>query len=355
MSGKYLRWLGRGAVIAGAMLATFLVLPSPIDAVEWHAPHKPNLDGPLMPNDILEGTQLLASGAMLAPEDPAVDAQGRIYTSTSDGRIVRLKPGEVPEPFARTGARASCMRFDSRGNLIIAAGALGLMRVDPAGNAYTLSIEADGVPFANVMGVAVAEDDSIFFTDASRFGPDDYMLDALEGRPNGRVLHFDPRTGRTTVVLRDLYFASGIALAADDSFLLVAESMRYNIQRLWLKGERRNIVEPFMRNLPGFPAGISRSPRGTFWVALPVVRKTVMDVLHAYPLLEQTLANLPRVLWPQPAPYGFVFEADANGRPLRSLQDPTGATVHSVANAEEIDNVLYLGSAQDPRIARFPL
>jgi len=39
------------------------------------------------------------------------------------------------------------------------------------------------------------------------------MLDLFEARPHGRLLRYDPVSRRTTVLLRDLYFANGVALS----------------------------------------------------------------------------------------------------------------------------------------------
>ena len=40
-----------------------------------------------------------------------------------------------------------------------------------------------------------------------------WHLDVLEARPHGRMLNFDPITGRTTVLMGGLGFANGIALS----------------------------------------------------------------------------------------------------------------------------------------------
>ena len=55
-----------------------------------------------------------------------------------------------------------------------------------------------------------------------------------------------------------------------------------------------------------------------------------------------------RFLWPKPDPYGFVFEVDAGGHVLRSLQDPGGQRVRHITSAEPWGSSLYLGSLDGP-------
>ena len=102
-----------------------------------------------------------------------------------------------------------------------------------------LTDSADGLPFAFTDDVAVASDGVVYFTDASsKFGYGDHMLDLLEGRPHGRLLRYDPASKATTVLAQGLYFANGVALAQDESFLVVNETYRYRVMRHWLRGPK---------------------------------------------------------------------------------------------------------------------
>jgi hypothetical protein len=55
------------------------------------------------------------------------------------------------------------------------------------------------------------------------------------------------------VLLKDLYFANGVALSANEDFVLVNETYRYRISRYWLKGEQAGTQDVFIDNLPGLP------------------------------------------------------------------------------------------------------
>lgn len=89
-----------------------------------------------------------------------------------------------------------------------------------------LTDSAEGVKFALTDGVDVAADGTIYFTDASyKYNLDNVMADILEARPHGRLMSFDPSTGRTAVLARDLYFANGVSVSPDQSSLIYCETV----------------------------------------------------------------------------------------------------------------------------------
>jgi sugar lactone lactonase YvrE len=130
---------------------------------------------------------------------------------------------------------------------------------------------------------------------------------------------------------------------------MVVETYRYRIRRYWLAGPRKGASDVFLDGLPGFPDNLSRDPAtGHFWVALYTVRNPALDFLHPRPGLKNQLAKLPRLLWPKPDPYGFIFEVDAGGHVLRSLQDPGGQKVRHITSVEPWGSSFYLGSLDGP-------
>ncbi len=337
--------------------ALYLALtPSPIDPLPWEAPEAPPMTAVLEPNDTLMKAELLARGQIHGPEDTAVDAQGRVYAGLHDGRVVRVLADDSVETFADTGGRPLGMDFDAAGNLILADAYKGLLRIDPQGRIEVLTTEADGLPFAFTDDLDIASDGIIYFSDASsRFQQPDYLLDLLEARPHGRLLSYDPSTGETRVLLDDLYFANGVALSANEDFVLVNETYRYRITRYWLKGERAGQHEVFIDNLPGLPDNLQGDRKGTFWVALPTPRKVDADFLHRHPWLKAQLAKLPRALWPKAIPYGFAIALDENGKIVRSLHDTSGTHLRMVTSVKPVGDYLYFGSLDNDRIGKLPL
>src|SRR5947209_3901177 len=104
----------RIALVMGLALIAYLLLwPVPISPASWTPPPAPELTGPYATNDRLQGTQRLDTGSGFAPEDVALDGQGRIYGGLEDGHIVRLEPdGTRAMVFANTHGRPLGLIFD---------------------------------------------------------------------------------------------------------------------------------------------------------------------------------------------------------------------------------------------------
>ena len=201
----------------------------------------------------------------------------------------------------------------------------------------------------------MARDGTVYFSDAStRFHLGDSIADVVEHRATGRLLAYDPATGTTRVLLDGLCFANGVALAPDESFVLVVETACYRVRRLWLRGERRGASEEFIGALPAFPDGVTGDGDGHFWVALVSPRNPLLDALHPHPALKRALLRLPMAVRPGPKHYGFVLELDGDGRVVRNLQDPDGRQVAFVTNAVAAGPWLYLGRLEGHFVSRFP-
>ena len=355
-------FFGRGLVLLAvafmAALGLALLLPSPIDPVAFNPPRKQHRPpSAYNANTELAQARRIAEGRVNGPEDVAFDEQARLYTGTADGKIVRVGLlNDAVADFAITGGRPLGLRFDPQGRLIVCDARKGLLAVDPEGRVATLATEAGGRPFRFTNNLDVAADGTLYFSDSSDArGPDEYLYELLEARPRGRLLRLDPASGKVDVLVDGLFFANGVALAANESFVVVAETYRYRLMRYWLKGPRAGTADVFADNLPGFPDNISRDSRGTFWVAFFTVRNDFLDALQPHPLAKRLWARLPGFLWPRPARYGFVANLDDRGRCLRSFHDPTGERVWQITTAREHDGVLYLGTLDNPWLARFTL
>jgi sugar lactone lactonase YvrE len=353
---RLLQTLRALAVFGVALVVTWLALPSPIGSLAWIPSPRPALDGPYSHNWLLETATRSLEGRIRGAEDIAFDATGRAFLGLADGRIVRLEGDSVVD-VARVRGRAFGLAFAPDGALYAAVPGQGLVRIDlRTGSAAVVVDVVEGDPLRHPNGVVVGSDGSVYFTDSSAvWGPGQFLEDILDQRPSGRVLRFDPRTGSVLVLARDLSFANGLALSPDETSLLVAESGRYRLWRLWLAGDKKNLKEVVLENLPGFPDNLALSPRGTYWLGLSSTRKRMIDFLHPRPLWKDAIASLPGWLRPQPVRWGFAIELDAEARPLRSFQDPEGKVVGSITTARERDGWLWLGNLDDDGLLRMRL
>jgi sugar lactone lactonase YvrE len=348
------RQIVRVAVALVALAVAYLLFwPVAVDTAAWTPPPPPALEGPYALNTKLTETERLADGAGLAPEDVAVDAEGRVYGGVDDGRILRVTPGGAPETFANTGGRPAGLRFDAAGNLLVCDCNRGLLSIDPAGTVRLLSDEAGGVRIRFADDLDIAADGTVYFSDAStHFGFRDFVLDVIEHRPNGRLLAYDPKTGATRVVLDGLYFANGIAVSDDQTYVLVCESNTYSVRRVWLAGPKAGQSETWIDGLPGFPDGILSNGHGLYWLAISAPRDRLLDTLLPHPFLRKILARLPRFALPAPKRQGLVLGLDAGAHIVQNLQDPTGSRFANVTNVVERDGWLYLGSLSERAMGR---
>jgi sugar lactone lactonase YvrE len=191
----------------------------------------------------------------------------------------------------------------------------------------------------------------VWFSDSSTFhGIHDWRDDIVKATCTGRLLRLDP-DGTVTVVLDGLDFANGVALAADESYVAVAESGACTVVRHWLTGDRAGTRDLLVPELPGYPDNIARGSDGLIWVTIasPVVAMATR-IRRGPQWLRRTAARVPERLQPQP------------GRCLRvQAYDDAGALVHDidlpaedysfVTGVREHEGRVWMGSLHQPAIA----
>ena len=344
-------------LIVGAALVYLLFMPVPITPAAWTPPTAPTLTGQYERNTRLSPVEKLSVGDGHKPEDVALDAQGRIYAGLEDGRIMQLQPdGSQPRLFANTQGRPLGMVFDKSGNLIVADAIKGLLSVNPAGEIKVLATEADGVKFGCLNDLDIGADGTIYFSEASyKYPMSEFTNDVLEHQPNGRLLALDPQTLKPQTLLRGIYFANGVAVSPDQSFVLVAETGRYRIRRYWLKEPKQGMDDTFIDNLPGFPDGISSNGTDKFWLALVTPRQALFDRMLPHPFLRKIVYRMPKALQPAPERYSFVIALNPAGRVVHNLQNGSTDCYAQIANVLEHDGKLYFGSIGEDTVGRFSL
>ena len=344
-------------LIMAAASAYLLLAPVPIAPAAWTPPAAPSLTGQYEKNTRLSPVQRLSLGEGHSPEDVALDAEGKIYAGFEDGRIMVLQPdGTQPRVFVNTGGRPLGLIFDRSGNLIVADAMKGLLSVSKAGEVKVIATGADGVQFGCLNDLDIGADGTIYFTEAShKFSMSEHVHDLMEHQPNGRLLALEPQSQQPRTLLRDLYFANGVAVSPDQTFVLVAETGTYRVRRVWLKEPKMGQNDVFIENLPGFPDGISSNGRDKFWLALVTPRQAVFDKMLPYPFVRKVVFRLPKFLHPQPQRYSFVLGLDSNGRVVENLQNDSADCYAQIANVIEHNSTLYFGSIGEDTIGRFPL
>ena len=346
-------------IIIGIVLY-FIAWPVPIDPVAWIAPPNPGYTRPFAVNDRLKGIETFAIAGNHGPEDIAVDAQGRIYTTSHEGQIVRLSAAcSNPQNWVDTKGRPLGIDFDRQGNLIVADAFRGLLSIAPNGEISELATAADGIPIRYADDVDVAADGKIYFSDAStKFGAkesgDTYkasLLDLMEHGGHGRFIVYDPMTRLAKTLLDGLNFANGVAVSHDQSYVLVNETGGYKVIRFWITGQKKGQSETFIGSLPSFPDNISTGHNGRYWVAFVSPRNPLLDKLAGKPFMRKVIQRMPAFMRPQAVAYGHIIAIDDDGKVVVDLQDPDGSYPINTS-VTETKEYLYIGSLVAPVLGR---
>lgn len=286
-------------------------------------------------------------------EDVLVDDFGRVITGLHDGRILRISgDGGAVEELANTGGRPLGIEFDARWNLVVCDSQKGLIHVDlTTGEVGSLVTEVGGQPILVCNNAAVARDGTIYFSDSStRFTLDYWIADILEHSCTGRLFRRDP-DGTVSEVASGLAFANGVALAPDESWVAVAETGRYCVQRIWLTGPKAGRREMYVDGLPGFPDNISTGSDGLIWVTIASPRDPTLDfALPRHPVVRKLIWRLPDALRPGAKRTVHVQAYDAAGRLVHDLE-ADAKDFHMVTGVREHNGQVWLGSLEDDSVA----
>lgn len=334
-------------------------LSSRIDPVGWDPPDSPSMTGPLAENRELADCERAA--ALDGPEDVAFDNEGRMYAGAEDDTVYRtvepIEGDEVDaqvEAFAQMDGRPLGMEFAGE-DLLVAASAAGLQSVAPDGSVTTLTTSAEGRSIAFADDLHVAEDGTVYLTDASVH---EVAIDEMfELRDTGRLLAYDREAGETTEVTGDLGFANGVEPHPAGDSLLVTESSRLRMSRCWTDGPQAGESEIVADNLPGIPDNVDRDEDGNYWVAIPALRTGLIERIQRHPRLARQMGRIPEWLLESSLvnsidPYGLVLQMDADGEIHHSLHDPDGGTA-GITSATPHQRALYLGRVYGDGVYRY--
>jgi sugar lactone lactonase YvrE len=286
-------------------------------------------------------------------EDVVVDAEGFAFTGTDDGSVFRVQPdGRRIDRVGGTGGRPLGLELLPDGRLLVCDARLGLLAMHTGtGRVEVLTDLVDGRRMEFCNNAAVHSSGDIFFTDSSRsHGIDRWKADLVEDTRTGRLLRRSA-DGSVGLVLDGLRFANGVALAADESYVAVAETAGRTVLRTWLTGPRAGEVDRLADDLPGYPDNIALGSDGLVWVTLASPRDPVLERLMRGPKPLRRLAwRLPGPLQPAPKRSARVVALDDAGRTVKDLVADS-SRFHMVTGVREDAGRVWLGSLHEPAIA----
>ncbi|KAL2939631.1 Protein STRICTOSIDINE SYNTHASE-LIKE 7 [Bienertia sinuspersici] len=285
-------------------------------------------------------------GQLVGPEDVAYDPRlNVVYTGCSDGWIKRVMlNNSVVDDWVYVGGRPLGVALGLNDELIV---------VDPF-KVELLTDEVEGRKLKFADGVDVAKDGMIYFTEASyKYSFLEFIFDVFEGKPHGSLMSFDPITRETKVLVRDLYFANGIQVSADQKSVIFCETTMKRCKKYIREGEMQGSLQDFVHNLPGMPDNIRYDEEGHYWIAFSTSSKPYWDIALKYPLLRKALTIITRHIGrPHMEQSGGLFAVDLEGKEVAHYYDPK---LTMISGGNKIGKYLYFGSLYYPSIMRLNL
>lgn len=347
-----------GLVLIG--LAYLVFWPVPVEPLAYAPPEPPGFTGDFASNDALDKLDLIRlPGEEVGPEDIAVLPDGAVYTTSLSGTLYRID-GAQPIEVDQLGGRPLGLRAGPDGALYISDSFRGLMRWTGPGALETLVSEIDGDPVIYANNLDVARDGTVYFSNSSdRFDPETMggtkptsVLTIWEQSPTGYVARYAPETG-TEKIADGFVYTNGIALSPNEDFLLIAETGRARVHKLWLTGPTAGTQEVLLDNLPGYPDNIKAQGDGTYWMAFASPRVPA-EKLMPYPFLRKVIWRLGPMVRPAPIHRGMLVQFDDEGTILRTLQNPDGH-IGITTSGQVVDDHFYVMTLDSPWFGRMPV
>jgi ribose transport system permease protein len=321
-------------------------------------------------NDKLRGVEAIGLKELDGPEDVIFDKDDNMYCGSRHGDVIRFFGPDHKrwEVFAHIGGHPLGFAFDKDGNLHTCVGGMGLYKItpDPAREVIKLSDETNRTLLSIVDDsrlrladdLDIAPDGRVFFSEATiRYEMYDWMVDALEGRGNGRIICYNPKDGSSRTVLPNLQLPNGICVEPGGQSLLFAETWGCRITRWYFDGPQKGRKEVIIENLPGYPDNINRASDGTYWCALCGMRSPVFDLALRMPdFRKRMVQKVGRDDWFYPnMNTGSVIKFDAAGNILDVLWDLGGEAHPMITSIREHKGYLYLGGIYNNRVGKYKI
>lgn len=324
-------------------------------------------DGIYARNDRISATVPIGLGIVDGPEDMILDLDDNLYCGTRTGDVYRFFAPDYKrhEIFAHTGGRPLGFALDKDGSLVVCIAGMGLYRLTMDRQVIPLSTQTNrGFSVVDDSRVRLADDcdiapdGKIYFSDpTTRYEVSEWFTAALENREDGRVICYDPATGKSHTAAKGMVFPNGICVTRDGSAVLIAETWAARIRKYWIDGPKKGKLEILIPDLPGYPDNINRSSDGNYWVSLVGMRSPAFDLALRMPAFRKKMTSRVAIdSWLYPTMLmGCLVKFDADGNILDVLWDRQGGDHPQITSVREHKGKMFLGGFHNDRIGMFEL
>lgn len=378
MTGSWLFITSLLAVAIKLLSAVYLKQPLPSnqlvsktdDTIFNIRPNTFDSYGPgVVDEEVMKGSMKLFQGSIKGPESVHVlqngsaivlDRYGHVYISESDSSELKMISFIGPgRPLGYT-----VVSHGGKSLLVVCNSLVGVEALDLESRELVI-LTSSFQEFGNVVPITYANDIDVdeeegilYFSDSTTGIPPglnrmnfydtmkSYVLSSLSGKPSGKLLSYNLYNGVTRVLMKDLFFANGVALSLQKDFVLVAETSFLRIQKYHLVGSKAGTSEIFIENLPGYPDGITRGPDGNFYVALIFCpTRSHLMMAQAPQSVRWLLSWVASIYTPLPPKVGAVMKISPAGQVLRIYVDRKGQSLYGISGLffSKETNKLYMG------------
>jgi hypothetical protein len=337
----------------------------------------PPMDGPFKPNNGLEQAERL----FILPEVDAVAVAGDTAYCSAGRSLYRIENrGDTWTPIEvrQFPSRIAFVTGDSDGRLIVGVDSDGLYVTAQGCDWKAVAMPAH---LSSSMTAALLLDNCrvLVCIGSTRNRSEDWKRDLMENTAAGLlvVVHLDG--GSVQQLAANLAFPYG-TLADSAETVLISESWRHRLIRCRLS--EPSAPQPFLEELPGYPARIAPALGGGFWLSLFAPRRQLFELLLGEDdFRSEMIATIDADEWigpdfaPSDAPdqplqqgsvrqmgilkpwapsrsYGLVVRCDKGGAPVRSWHSRADGSLHGVVSIVEWNGRLLLASRGAGVVAR---
>lgn len=320
----------------------------------------PPLDGALRPNNQLEEA---APGITAdAPDNLVIKDVKPLWSERN--RLVS-EDGE----FASFPGNVTAVAVSAAGRLAVA--------VDGRGIFIDGEVQKDLAQLSCITALAFEDETALWIAIGSTVNAiGSWSKDFLEMRKAGRLLRYEIANGALKPVAEKLAYPNGLLWTPNGVILSEAWSKRI------LRYDASDKATQLIEDLPGYPAGISRSASGGFWLAIfaprsplielvlrePAYRHAMMDEVDPQYWIAPALSSNKSFLepmqggalkqmgvlkpWAPTRSYGLVIEVNSDFTPVQSLHSRAGGRRHGITSVLDVDGQLWATSKGGNEVLR---
>ncbi|MCA0043404.1 SMP-30/gluconolactonase/LRE family protein [Celeribacter litoreus] len=333
----------------------------------------PAMDGAFMADTAIETADVLYACA--EPDNLVATSSGVVFST--GGTILRVEQGGAPVVVEEGDASVTALAALSDGRVIVARSGAAPYILGEVGQA-PLFPDTKGMT-GDITALTVLPDGRVAATiGAEGLAEADWPRDFLKRGSTGSVWVGLPGQAAQRVA-KDLAYPNGV-VADDDGALVVSLAWRCALVRV----RTGKAPETLLSNLPGYPARITRSASGGYWLSLfaprnqfiefvlrepAYVRRMIAEVDPRYwvtPRLSPEIGPLDPMLegctkkgseikpWAPSLSYGMVAHLRPDFHPDSSVQSRANGHRHGIRSAVEADGTLYIASRGGNVIVTLP-